>query len=473
MLNNSLSLAILTLKIHNISDVVLARQRARQLAELLKFDVQSQTKIATVVSEIARNACQYAGGGKIEYFLNNYLPASLVIKISDTGPGINNLDEIFAKKYHSKTGSGLGIVGSKNIMDRFTINTIENKGTTVIAEMYLMQQAPEINVQLLAKITDELARHRPKSASEEVQQQNQELLQALDLLNKAHAELEARVEERTMQLADSNKSLQKEMVERKRMEAWMLDNQQDLAVVERVNSMGEMASALAHELNSPLAIITSYAQGCMRRIKSGKYETDELFLAMEKVAHQSIRAGEIIHRMKNFVRQGELSREITDINQVIRETITLMQHEIEKNKITIQLNLQMINSELIIDAIQVQQVLINLMRNAFQALREANTAQPTVLIQTALKVITNEAEAITVVEINVLDNGPGFKAENIKKILEPYFTTKKEGLGMGLSISRTIIEAHGGSLIAKNNPQGGAWFQFTLPILREENDATE
>jgi anti-sigma regulatory factor (Ser/Thr protein kinase) len=138
MMVNSPYIILLTLKIFNSNDVVLARQRARQITALLNFDLHSQTKIATVVSEIARNAYQYAGGGKIEYCLSKDLSKpKFIVRISDKGPGISNLTKILAGQNISTTGSGVGIIGSKRIMDELTINTSSQHGTEVIAEMNL------------------------------------------------------------------------------------------------------------------------------------------------------------------------------------------------------------------------------------------------------------------------------------------------------------------------------------------------
>jgi two-component system sensor kinase FixL len=233
------------------------------------------------------------------------------------------------------------------------------------------------------------------------------------------------------------------------------EHQQDLARAERINSMGEMASALAHELNQPLAAISSYVQGCMRRLNTDQYQKDELLKVMEKAAQQSMRAGEIIHRMKDFVRKGKLSIELTNVNKLIKETLAFMQNELEKHQVEIEFILSDNLPQLKLDAIQIQQAITNLIRNALQAMIEASTHYPKVTIRSCL---------INKNHIDIEDNGPGFGIEDAQLLLQPYFTTKKHGMGMGLSISRTIIEAHGGKLLAKNNAHGGAMFKIILPI---------
>jgi C4-dicarboxylate-specific signal transduction histidine kinase len=459
-------ITLLTITIRGSDDVVMARQRARQITALLNFDKQGQTRIATVVSEIARNAYQYAGGGKVEYCLTknslnslNSLASfspSFIVRITDNGPGISNVDEILSGSHISKTGNGLGIIGAKKIMDRFSINVVPGEGTEIIAEMDLPILAPAISSQLLNKITEELARNRPNSVSDEIQQQNQELLQALATISKARDDLEVRVEERTAQLLQ-------EMTERKRMEEWMQQHHQDLAHVERINSMGELASALAHELNQPLAAISAYTHGCVRRLEANNYKSEEIVKIMKLVTEQAERAGEIIHRMKNFAKKGKLSLETVDINILIKDTLTLMQQELKRHRVVINFEIDNDLPNLSLDTIQIQQAITNIIRNAIQAMQEAHITKPKVFISSHMIGDTNT------MEINIIDNGPGLSVEDPELILMPNFTTKKSGMGMGLSISRTVIEAHGGKLTAKNNNEGecGAWFQITIPVIQQ------
>lgn len=456
------NILILTLKITTSDDIVIARQRVRQITTLLNFNLQNQTKIATVVSEIARNACQYAGGGKIEYFVNKESDIQyFIVKISDKGPGIKNMDEILNGNFLEKNGRGLGILGAKRLMDKFIIHSSPNKGTEIIASMQLPLLTPFITSEFLAKITLDLAKNRPKSASDEVLQQNQELLLTLASLNRAKEELEERVLERTSQLAKTNDALKQEIEERTKMEEWIQQHQNELAQAERINSMGEMASALAHELNQPLASITSYIQGCVRRLEGNHFEKQEIINVMKLVAEQSERAGAIMHRIKDFASKGELKLNDSDINILLKETLIVMQYELEKQNIKIRLKLCDSLPAINLDIIQIQQAITNLIRNAIQAMNEANIKLPKITI-------TTDKHDYDKIEINVLDNGPGLQVDDTQLLLQPYFTTKENGMGIGLSITRTIIEAHSGKLLIKNNPLGGAWFQIILPITFEK-----
>ena len=175
---------ILTIEIRFEQDVVMTRQRARQIAELLGFDSQDQTRIATAVSEIARNAFQYALAGKVEFRVEGNLPQIFVICIRDKGSGIANLNAILDGKYTSATGMGLGIIGSKRLMEQFDIESSSGQGTTVQMGKPLPKRAPLVNPTRLLQIADELIARSPQNPFEEIQQQNQELLRALEELQK-------------------------------------------------------------------------------------------------------------------------------------------------------------------------------------------------------------------------------------------------------------------------------------------------
>src|SRR6202167_2608307 len=172
---------ILTLAVACERDTVGARQRARQLARLLGFDSQDQTRIATAVSEIARNAFNYAGGGKVEYSLEGRTaPQLFLMKVSDSGPGIRNLNTILEGRYQSQTGMGLGIIGARRLMDQFEVDATPGAGTTILLKKLLPKRSKLIREAEIAEITRALIREKPQDAFQELQSQNQELLRALE-----------------------------------------------------------------------------------------------------------------------------------------------------------------------------------------------------------------------------------------------------------------------------------------------------
>lgn len=233
----------------------------------------------------------------------------------------------------------------------------------------------------------------------------------------------------------------------------------ELAELKRINSMGEMASTMAHELNQPLTSITTYTQGCIRKLQADGYPDSEVINSLKLVAYQAKRAGEIIHHMKNFIRKGELLMEVLSVNEIITNLIPLLNYERKSTVTKIIFELDEHLPLAYFDKIQIEQVLINLTRNAIEALHDSKIAEPTIIIKTELK----DEQII----VSIIDNGPGLGENDASQLFNPYVSTKgmknRSNMGMGLAISRTVIEAHGGQLSASSHPPSGACFQFTLP----------
>src|SRR5215831_5444471 len=185
-----MSASMLTVQLTSEHDVVLVRQRTRQVSKLLGFDQQDQTCIATAVSEIARNAYNYGRGGKVEFHLEGRTsPQLLVIRVLDEEPGIANINQILEGQYQSQTGMGLGIVGARRLVDQFRIESKPSDGTIVWLKKLLPRKAPLVTPQKLAEIATRLVQERPQDPLVEIQQQNQELLRTLDELRKRQEEL--------------------------------------------------------------------------------------------------------------------------------------------------------------------------------------------------------------------------------------------------------------------------------------------
>lgn len=227
--------------------------------------------------------------------------------------------------------------------------------------------------------------------------------------------------------------------------------QTELAHVLRLKTMGEMAAGLAHELNQPLAAVTNYAQGCIRRLNEQTTTVEELLPIMSEISLQAIRAGNIIHRMHGMVRRYPSKKERFDVNELIRGTIQLMDADLRHKDILLQLQL---GSSLQVDGdpIQVEQIILNLIKNAVEAMPDGGLLS----IESAL----SQDDAV---EISVSDTGPGLSEDQLQTIFDAFVTTKSNGLGMGLAISRSIAEAHGGRLSVSNRENNGAIFRLQLP----------
>lgn len=231
---------------------------------------------------------------------------------------------------------------------------------------------------------------------------------------------------------------------------------QQLAHVFRLSTMEEMASGMAHEISQPLAAIVNYTQGCVRYLQKDSHDPAQLIEIMNKAVSQAERAGEVIHRLKNFFCKGQLFKTPCKINSIIRETVTLIRNELNVAKTKVDFDLEKEMPLISIDKIQFQQVILNLIQNAKEAMQEINTPDRKIHIQT----ITLEND----IEITVQDTGPGFSKDIINKVFKPFFTTKANGRGMGLAICRSIIEAHGGQFTINPNLNNQSWIKFTLPI---------
>ncbi len=239
----------------------------------------------------------------------------------------------------------------------------------------------------------------------------------------------------------------------------------ELAYVTRLGLLGEMASGIAHEVNQPLTAIASYSQVCLNLMQTDNFDQAMLLEILQKTNQQALKAGQIIHRMRDFVKSKKLQRSIININDLIYDAVGLCESYLKQNSVIIKLQLKKKIPTILIDSIQIEQVIINLIRNAVDALMVLPELTPRNLsIQTALNTDGN-------IEIRIKDNGPGIDISEQKNILTPFYTTKSDGMGMGLSICRSIVEAHDGFLRFNSQPKKGTTFYFTLPIRRQTNES--
>jgi two-component system sensor kinase FixL len=249
----------------------------------------------------------------------------------------------------------------------------------------------------------------------------------------------------------------RDSTERRGIEKRAKEHQAELARAWRVNMVGEMASGLAHELNQPLCAIANYSNACLRMAENSKDLSSETAGALMQITRQAERAGKIISHIRGLVAKAPPKRSTVQINKVVAEAIDIEETEATRKGIAIETRLAEDAPLILADEIQIEQVILNLVRNSFDALSDAQVSRRKVTIETG----TASDNTIKVV---VRDNGRGLPTEDTERVFDSFFTTKVSGLGMGLSLSRSIIEAHGGKLWAEPNSDGGASFQFTLPV---------
>ncbi len=276
-------------------------------------------------------------------------------------------------------------------------------------------------------------------------------------LQQSHDELESRVKERTAELSEAVASLRKKIVERERAERNSWEHQAELAHMARLSTVGEMASGIAHELNQPLCSILIYAQACLRMAATGKPDIKEMSTALEDTVTQAKRAGNIIRRVRHLVRKHEPQESVVDINGLIRAVVAFTEVELKELGITLRLRLTDRLSPVSADSIQIEQVILSLVRNSIEAMQNGETEKRVLTIRSALV-------ADGKVEVGVDDTGPYIAPSVLEHVFDHFFTTRQQGVGLGLSISRSIIEAHGGHLAATSSSQGTT-FQFVLPAI--------
>lgn len=229
----------------------------------------------------------------------------------------------------------------------------------------------------------------------------------------------------------------------------------ELAHSDRKNTIGEMAAALVHEVNQPLTVIAAYSSMCAELLQRNQLRMDELREAMSQIDQQARRAGEIVNGLKRFIAKGAPNRSNVDLNSIISDVAVFMKNIAMSRRSTIELKLDDARPQVRADAVQIQQVLVNLIQNALDAMEDVEPQLRRIILKTvAIK---------DTVRVSVCDRGPGLSADSMEQLFEPYFTTKQSGLGLGLSISQRIVEAHGGRLLVSPNPEGGLTFEFTIP----------
>jgi signal transduction histidine kinase/CheY-like chemotaxis protein len=445
-----MSQRVVTVALKFEDDIVLARQRARQLARLLGFDAQDQTRIATSVSEIARNAFRYAGGGKVEFLVEGRTTPQLFdIVVSDEGPGIARLSDILEGSYRSSTGMGLGIIGARRLMDQFEITSNPGEGTRVVLRKLLPSGTSFLEPERLAGLGEALAREVSRGPLEEVQRQNQELIHALDELRRRQEELE----HLNRELEDTNRGVVALYAE--------LDEKADhLRRADELKS--RFLSNMSHEFRTPLNSITALSHLLLDRI-DGPLTTEQI-------------------KQVTFIRQGahsltELVNDLLDLAKVEAGKITVRPIEFEVESmfgalrgmlrpLLVSESLRLVFEPadglptLHTDEGKVSQILRNFISNALKFTESGE-----------VRVVATFRPEEDAVSFEVTDTGIGISAEDQERIFEEFTQVENplqhrvKGTGLGLPLSRKLAELLGGRVTVRSTVGVGSTFSAVIPTV--------
>ncbi|HJQ74930.1 MAG TPA: ATP-binding protein [Gaiellaceae bacterium] len=441
---------LVSLALHAERDVVLARQRARQIAALLGFDRQDQTRIATAVSEIARNAVTYGRGGRVEFRIEGATaPQVLVVQVADQGPGIADLATILEGRYRSSTGMGLGIVGARRLMDRFEVTSTPGRGTAVTLAKLLPRRTPALDGRAAAAIADALARQTPHDPIEEIQRQNQDLLQALEELSKRQEELTGLNRE----LEDTNRGVVALYAE--------LDEKADhLRRADELKS--RFLSNMSHEFRTPVNSIQALARMLLDRADgelTPEQERQVTFIrkAADGLAElvsdlldlAKVEAGKIVVRPAEFDVAhlfGALRGMLRPL--LLNESVALVFEEPEDVP------------PLHTDEAKVSQIVRNFVSNALKFTERGE-------VRVAARLLPGrDAVAFT-----VRDTGIGIAPEDHDRIFQEFtqvdspLQRRVQGTGLGLPLCRKLAELLGGEVTVDSTPGLGSTFTAVIPMF--------
>jgi PAS domain S-box-containing protein len=279
---------------------------------------------------------------------------------------------------------------------------------------------------------------------------------AEEALRRARDELEVRVQERTAELAQVAETLRAEIGERRKAEEQIRRKDAELAHMQRVGTVESIAAQLAHEMNQPLAAIVNFARGLRRRLQDGTADLESSIHVTDQISKQAVRAAEVVHRLREFIGRHPPHRAPCDLGRVIKDAVALIETEARGRNVRVRTKVDVGLDPVDVDQVRIAQVVLNLVRNALDAtVQRLGEAGAEILV----RVLRDEAW----IAVEVVDEGCGLPPGDAEAMFEPFYTTKENGLGMGLTISHAIVAAHGGTLRASDNRGPGATFTFTIP----------
>ena len=439
--------SLLSLSLHHDQDVVTARQRAAQIARLLEFDASEQTRLATAVSEIVRNAFRYTGHGEVSFAVDiDARPQRLIIRVEDNGPGIARLDDVLAGRYQSSTGLGMGIVGARRLMDAFEIHS-DKSGTRVSLEKFLPPRVPLVTSRRIEHILEAVRQRRPDGLVEEIQLQNQELLRALDELQRKQDELTRLNRE----LEDTNRGVVALYAE--------LDEKADhLRRADELKS--RFLSNMTHEFRTPVNAIVGLCNLLIDdREQAGRTPEPELDYIRKAADQLSDLVNDLLDLAKVEAGKTVIRPAAFEVESLFGALRGMLKPLLINHSIALVFEDASHLPTLHTDEAKVSQVLRNLLSNALKFTERGE-------VRVAARVDPSGAD----ITFTVADTGIGIAAHDQERIFEEFAQLEHrlqrhvQGTGLGLPLSRRLAEILGGSLTVVSEPGIGSTFSLTIPV---------
>jgi signal transduction histidine kinase/ActR/RegA family two-component response regulator len=450
---------LLTVSVAEEAGILNARQRAKQLAGIMGFDRQDQIRIATATSEIARNAVQYGKDGRVEFFADlNADPARLVVRVSDKGPGFDRHEAILDGRYQSQTGMGLGLSGTRRLMDHFTLESTPGRGTVVTFAKVLPASTKRLIPAQISSLTDQLAREQP-SAQYEVRQQNQELLVALELIRKQETELEKRQ-------ADMGR-IDQELEETNRgVVALYAELDESAEALRRANDVKtRFLSYMSHEFRTPLNAILALTGLLLRRVDGELTSEQERQIKFVRTASNELfeMVSDLLDIAKVEAGKIELRLGTVEVTKVFAALRGMMRPLIQSEHVGLIFEDPPHDLAIFSDEAKINQILRNLVSNALKFTERG---------EVRLSARCENGRLL----LSVADTGIGI-AQNHQESIFREFTQienpvqrRVRGTGLGLPLSRKLAELLGGTLTVASTLGEGSTFQLTLPL--SDRDST-
>jgi signal transduction histidine kinase/CheY-like chemotaxis protein len=437
---------LLSVRLLQEHDIVNARRRARTISGHLGFDTLEQTRIATAVSELARNAFQYARGGLVDYLVEGALaPQVLTIRVSDHGPGIANLDDVLSGRYHSRTGMGLGVVGTRRLMDTFQVKS-GSSGTTITLKKVFPRRAPMLTTAGLERLAARLLAEPPSGPAEEIRQQNQELLRALDELRARQQDLE-RV---NRELEDTNRGVVALYAE--------LDERADhLRRADELKT--RFLSNMTHEFRTPVNSILALTRLLAERLGANPEQKDELFYIRKSAQQLSDLVDDLLDIAKVEAGKIEIRPAPFEVASLFGALRGMLRPLLVNQSVALQFEIPDDLPPIYSDESKISQILRNFISNALKY-----TERGEVRVSARL---TPQRDAV---EFAVADTGIGIPEQDIERVFDEFVQIENplqrrvKGTGLGLPLSRRLAELLGGTISVQSTLGEGSSFSVMIPM---------